>query len=105
MKVAVRLLNDAYDDRFDMAMLISGDSDLVPVVESVRQRFEQKRVVVASPPKRWSADLARSANAAFQIARAAIRSNRLPDPVITPEGFTLRAPKGWIPVSASIDKS
>ena len=105
VNIAVRLLNDAYDDRFDMAMVISGDSDLVPAVESVRERFPRKRVIVASPPKRWSADLARSAHAAFTVARAAIRSNRLPDPVITPEGVALRAPQGWLPVSGTAQQS
>ena len=66
-------------------------------VESVRERFPRKRVIVASPPKRWSTDLAQSAHAAFQVSRAVIRSNRLPDPVITPEGVELRAPAGWLP--------
>ena len=102
VKIAVRLLNDAYDDRFDMAMLISGDSDLVPVVESVRQRFKQKRIVVASPPKRRSEALARAASVEFQIAKADIRSSRLPDPVITPEGVALQAPNGWMPTSGNI---
>ena len=97
VNIAVRLLNDAHDDRFDMAMVISGDSDLVPIVESVRQRYPRKRVIVAAPPKRWSTDLAQSAHAAFQVSRAAIRSNRLPDPVVTPEGVELRAPEGWLP--------
>ena len=97
VNIAVRFLNDAHDDRFDLAILISGDSDLVPIVESVRQRYPRKRVIVASPPKRWSTALAQSAHVAFQVSRAAIRSNRLPDPVITPEGVELRAPAGWLP--------
>ena len=101
VNIAVRLLNDARDDRFDMAMVVSGDSDLVPIVESVRRRHSRKRVIVASPPKRWSTDLAQSAHAAFQVSRAAIRSNRLPDPVITPEGVELRAPEGWLPTPSS----
>lgn len=101
VNIAVRLLNDAYDDRFDMAMIVSGDSDLVPIVESVRERFAHKRVIVASPPKRWSTDLAQSAHAAFQVSRAAIRSNRLPDPVVTPEDVELRAPPRWLPVPAA----
>lgn len=105
VNIAVRLLNDAHDDRFDMAMVISGDSDLVPIVESIRDRFPCKRVIVASPPKRWSTDLAQSANAAFQVSRAAIRSNRLPDPVVTPEGVRLRAPRGWLPVPGAAQQS
>lgn len=105
VNIAVRLLNDAYDDRFDMALVISGDSDLVPIVESVRERFPRKRVIVASPPKRWSTDLAQSAHAAFQVSRAAIRSNRLPDPVLTPEGIALRAPEGWLPTPNSAQQT
>lgn len=97
MNIAVRLLEDAYDDRFDTAMVISGDSDLVPPVKSVRSRFPRKRVVVAAPPKRWSAQLGQAANAALQISPLTIRSNRLPDPVITPSGVELRAPSGWLP--------
>ena len=35
VNIAVRLLDDAFDDRFDTAMLISGDSDLAPPIDSV----------------------------------------------------------------------
>lgn len=97
VNIAVRLLEDAYDDRFDVAMVISGDSDLVPPVESVRSRFPDKRVLVAAPPERWSTQLSQAANAALQISPLTIRSNRLPDPVVTPSGTQLRAPNGWLP--------
>ena len=97
VNIAVRLLEDAFDDRFDTALVISGDSDLVPPIESVRSRFPQKRVVVAAPPKRWSAQLKQVANAALRISDLTIQSNRLPDPVVTSTGVELRAPKGWLP--------
>ncbi|MDE0497872.1 MAG: NYN domain-containing protein [Acidimicrobiaceae bacterium] len=97
VNIAVRLLEDAYSDRFDVAMVISGDSDLVPPVESVRNRFPDKRVLVAGPPERWSAQLSQAANAALRISPLTIRSNRLPDPVVTPSGTQLWAPRGWLP--------
>ncbi len=34
VNIAVRLLEDASDDRFDTAIVVSGDSDLVPPIES-----------------------------------------------------------------------
>jgi hypothetical protein len=43
VNIAVRLLDDAYDDRFDLAVVISGDSDLVPPIEAVRRWFPSKR--------------------------------------------------------------
>lgn len=97
VNIAVRLLEDAFDDRFDTAMVVSGDSDLVPPIESVLRRFPQKRVVVAFPPKRSSTQLKQAASAAFSIFPQTIQSNHLPDPVRTSGGVELRAPSGWLP--------
>ena len=99
VNIAVRLLDDAYDDRFDVAMVVSGDSDLVPAIESIRTRFPEKRLIVAFPPKRHSAELRRVANKSFTIGKGKIRSSRFPDPVITPDGIALRAPAGWLPAT------
>ena len=89
VNIAVRLLDDAYDDRFDVAIIISGDSDLVPPIESVRARFPHKRLLVAFPLAGNSSELRRVADAAFQISEAKIRGSRLPDPVTTTGGVVL----------------
>lgn len=36
--IAVRMLKGAYDGTYDIAILISGDADFVPVIEEVRSR-------------------------------------------------------------------
>lgn len=97
VNLAVRLLDDAYDDRFDVAIIVSGDSDLVPPIESVSARFPDKRLIAAFPPQRNSTELRRVADKAFEISEATIRGARLPDPVTTRSGTRLRAPKGWLP--------
>ena len=102
VNIAVRLLNDALDDRFDVALIVSGDSDLVPAVESVRTRYPDKRLIVAFPPKRRSVDLEIAAHASFGILNSQIRASRLPNPVVTPEGIALRAPTGWTPRPTSL---
>ena len=99
VNIAVKLLEDAYDDRYDLAIVISGDSDLVPPVAAVQQRFPDKRVVVAFPPKRHSNELRTQADAAFTISSSKIRASRLPTQVTTPEGVVLEAPDGWLPAS------
>ena len=98
VNIAVRLLDDAFDDRFDIAVIISGDSDLAPSIKSVRLRYPDKRLLVAFPPRRNSSELRRVANANFTITRRAIRSSHLPDPVVSPSGTELRAPTGWLPL-------
>ena len=99
VNIAVRLLEDAYNDRFDVGIVISADSDLAPPIEAVRRRFGDKTLLVAAPPERWSSELKRVAHAAIKIYPGVIRNNRLPDPVITPDGRELRAPAGWLPSS------
>ncbi len=102
VNIAVRLLEDASDDRFDTAMVVSGDSDLVPLVESVLHRFPHKRVLVAFPPRRRSSQLAQAASAALSIYPRTIRSSTLPDPVRTSSGVELHAPSGWLPPASSV---
>lgn len=97
VNMAVRLLEDAFDDRFDLAIVVSADSDLVAPIEAIRRRFDDKRVMVACPPRRRSAQLCKAADAVHHLSGPVIRSSRLPDPVMTSTGVELRAPRGWLP--------
>lgn len=50
VNIALFLLNLAYQNAFDRALLISNDSDLAPAIRMVRQYFPQKRITTVSPP-------------------------------------------------------
>lgn len=45
VNLAVRLVEDAYEDRFDIAYIISCDTDIVPAVSLIKQKFPEKRLV------------------------------------------------------------
>lgn len=92
--IAVHMLRDAYEDAYDVALLVSGDSDLVPVVEAIENEHDGKRVVVAFPPKRVSEALRRSASSNFTIGRVPFRDNQLPLFVRT-DKHTLAQPAPW----------
>jgi uncharacterized LabA/DUF88 family protein len=51
--IATNLIADAFQDRFDRALIISADSDLTPAIECVRMHFPKKAVNVVAPPGRW----------------------------------------------------
>jgi uncharacterized LabA/DUF88 family protein len=95
VNIAVEILKDAYQDRFDVALLISADSDLVPPVNTVRELFPKKRVVVASPPGRHSVALADSADGSLFIGHAKIAQSLLPEEVEKADGYILRRPESW----------
>ncbi|MBI5726045.1 MAG: NYN domain-containing protein [Planctomycetes bacterium] len=95
VNIATHLLADAYENMYDMAMLISADSDLTGPVTTVRSLFLDKRVVVAFPPDRVSKQLKLVASAYFTIGRDTIARSQFPDEVRKPDGFILRRPLKW----------
>ena len=95
VNIAVEILKDAYQDNFDVALLISADSDLVPPIKTVRELFPNKRVVIASPPARYSVDLVNSANKSFVISRRSIAKSLLPEEIEKENGYILRCPLSW----------
>lgn len=85
VNIAVSLICDALEERYDTALLITGDSDLVPAVEAVKRLTPHKRIVVAFPPRRQSSELeAASGGKAIRIWEAPLKKNRLPDVIARP---------------------
>jgi uncharacterized LabA/DUF88 family protein len=95
VNIAIQLLLDAVDDVFDVALVISGDSDLTTPIQRVRQRFPAKRVVVAFPPRRTSSDLKRCANGYLSIGEDKLRASQLPSSITKADGFVLERPATW----------
>lgn len=95
VNIAVELLGDAQDDRFDTAIIISGDSDLTTPVNTVRRRYPGKRVVIAFPPDRDSVQLRKAASAAFRIGRKKLKDSQFPQCVPKADGYILQCPAEW----------
>lgn len=95
VQIATQMLTDAFADRYDMAMVVSADSDLVPPISAIRHLFPEKRIVVAFPPARHSLGLTRAANACFTIGRGVLRQSQFPETVRKADGFTLKRPNRW----------
>ena len=95
VNIATHLLLDAFDDRFDTAIVISADSDLSPPIRAIRERFPNKSVVVAFPPKRHSNELRKAASAFIHIGRDKFRKAQLPDQVRSKKGHVLQRPENW----------
>lgn len=95
VNIAIQLLSDAFDDLYDAALVISGDSDLTTPIRSIRQRFPEKRVIAAFPPRRHSSELKRWATGFVSIGEDKLRASQLPDNLAKPDGFVLSRPATW----------
>ena len=95
VNIAVELLDDAQTNRFDTALIVSADGDMSGLVRKVRERYPEKRVVVAFPPGRHSANLRKASTAHLPIGRNVLRDNQLPNSVIKADGYVLERPMEW----------
>jgi uncharacterized LabA/DUF88 family protein len=95
VNIATELMVDAFQDRFDTALLMSADSDLIGPVVAVRQYFPAKRLVIAFPPQRYSEELKKVASAYFTVGRAEIAKSMFPLEVVKADGFVLKCPPSW----------
>jgi uncharacterized LabA/DUF88 family protein len=95
VNIAVEMLKDAMENNFDMAMLISGDSDLVPPIHAIHQKFSEKRVCVAFPPNRSNVSVKNVAKGSFVIGRKKLVDSQFPEKLSLKNGFVLEKPTEW----------
>ena len=95
VNIAVHMLSDAMDDLYDMAMLISGDSDLVPPIIAVHSKFQQKRVMVAFPPNRHNVSVKNVSKGNLIIGKSILKKAQFSDSIQLQNGYQLNKPKEW----------
>jgi uncharacterized LabA/DUF88 family protein len=92
--IAVRLIADAFENKFDKAFLITADSDQVPLIERFKSSHKDKQILLIAPPKRLTEARELSAifgtRAVFHLTAGRIRQNLL-DQSIYKKGKLLAA--------------
>mgnify|MGYP000846829232 FL=1 len=95
VNIATHLLLDAFNDRYDTAILISGDSDLVPPVKAIHHQFNKKAVSVFFPPERHNITVAGAAKGSQIIGKKKIKDHQFPLNVTKKDGYVLTKPESW----------
>ena len=92
VNLAAHLLNDAWQDLFDAAVVISNDTDLVVPIRMVTK--ERKRPVFVVCPGRWqiAPQLRQAASHVRHIRPAMLRAAQFPDALA---GAAAVKPVGW----------
>lgn len=96
VNLAVKLLTDAMDDVYDIAVLISADSDLTPAVEALKKHFPGKETLLFFPPARSSLSLKGVCQRYGGVLnQTTLSKSQFPDTVISKTGYPLRRPDHW----------
>jgi uncharacterized LabA/DUF88 family protein len=94
VNIATQMLIDGFQNNFDTAILIGGDSDLVPPLDVVRRQLN-KRVVCVFPPRRISKELQKVCNGFLHLGEVDLKHNQLPDQITKADGYVLERPAFW----------
>lgn len=95
VNIALELFRLAYLDKYDRAVIVSGDTDLIPAIKAVRATFSQKQIGVMIPIGKSSEDLLKHADFRFRMKEHHLASSRFPNAIQLPGGTTLECPPTW----------
>lgn len=100
VSIAANIVADAALKKYDSALIISADSDLIPAIRIARSLHPDQFSVAGFPPNRKSDELQRVLPKSFHIGKAKIKASQLPATVrdkVT--GKTFSRPEKWSPDS------
>jgi uncharacterized LabA/DUF88 family protein len=97
VRIATTMLADVYQQKCDLSVLISADSDLVPPIERIRELKSAHKIITCFPPNRFSFDLKKWSNGTkVLINQTLYEACLLPEKVTLPDGYELNRPAKWI---------
>lgn len=102
VNIALRMLDEAYRNTYDHALLFSADSDLVPAVKMAKERFPKKQIFVITPPHyKHSLELIKAVGGyrfSRKIKVSHLEQCLLPEIISEEDGASIRRPSEYNPI-------
>ena len=92
VNLAVNLLNDAWLDLYDCAIVVSNDSDLSESLRLVKEQHKKKIGLITPGKTHPSRELLKYSDFTKRIRKGILAASQLPDPI---PGTTIRKPSVW----------
>jgi uncharacterized LabA/DUF88 family protein len=96
VNIALSLFQKAVLDEYDTAIIVSGDTDLIPSVKMVKKTFPNKRIGVVIPIGRASEDFKNNTDFHYKMKEKHLISSRFPNQIVLPNSVTLDCPSTWL---------
>jgi uncharacterized LabA/DUF88 family protein len=94
VNIALKIVGDAVDNVYDKALIISADSDLLPVIKSVQHHAPEKEIGVMFPIGRTSFELRQNAGFRRKMSEQLLLECQFPDTVKIGDSIITR-PENW----------
>ena len=95
VNLAISLFSLAIEDRYDTALVVTGDSDIIPSIKAVRKMFPAKRIGVAIPIGREAEEIKNVASFYVRLKEKQFKTSLFPDEIDLGNGEKLIKPATW----------
>ncbi len=95
VNIALYLLVRAIQERYDKAIIFSGDTDLLPAVKMVRGVYPAKQIGLVIPIGRASEDFKQRVDFHYKMREHHLAKSLFSDPYPLPDGSNLSKPTNW----------
>lgn len=93
--IALKLIEVFARDDCDTAVLVSGDTDLLPAMRTARRLFPHKKVGVAFPFNRHTAQMQQEADYSFHLRQKEVERAQFASTLTLPDGAVIQRPVAW----------
>ncbi len=95
VNLAVHLLHDGWKGSYDVALVLSQDTDLIEPIRLVTQELGRKVGLVWLDGRRPNGNMAAAATFVRHISSADLAASQFPNPIITSNGAEIHKPTTW----------
>lgn len=93
--IAIKLFEEAMNDNFDTAVIISGDSDLIPSIQTTKSLFPKKEFGIVIPYNRPAEELKNIAHFHMKMRQDHLEKSLFDEQVLLNDGSILTCPPNW----------
>lgn len=94
--IGVNLVADAFTDEYDTALLVGGDTDIVPAIKMVKRHRPGKRLEAWFPPSRKNQAVTDACDDEGQINALHLGAALMPDRIGVSPGVFVERPASWV---------
>ena len=97
VNIAIKLFQSAINNDFDTAIIISGDSDLIPAIEAVKTTFPAKQIGLVVPIGRRAKELMSVCDFRIKMKEIHLKTSQFPDAIVLDpvKNIVLQRPPSW----------
>lgn len=98
VNIAVYLLTKAIEDEYDIAMIISGDTDFETALRAIKGESLNKELIIVVPDRTIAGSLRYLAGKSncYSLDERYLKASQLDDPIILPNGKKTTKPTTWV---------